>query len=63
MGDLNYRIDLSGEEVRKYIKETPNLAVLLANDQLNQQKEAKEAFSNYKERFISSLSSVNIFKN
>ena len=60
MGDLNYRIDLSQEEVRKYTERIPNMKILLANDQLNQQKELKEAFSGYKERFKSSLSSVSV---
>ena len=60
MGDLNYRIDLNTEKVRKYTEQIPNLEILLANDQLNQQKEVKEAFSDYKERFISSLSSVSV---
>ena len=52
MGDLNYRIDLSDEEFRN-TEGIPNLNVFLSHDQLSRQIEAKEAFSDYKERFIS----------
>lgn len=62
MGDLNYRIDLNDEEVRRYTEWRPNFEVLLANDQLNKQKKAKKAFSDYKERFLSWSSLFSMFK-
>eukprot|EP01103_Thecamoeba_quadrilineata_P013847 TRINITY_DN3965_c0_g1_i1.p1 TRINITY_DN3965_c0_g1~~TRINITY_DN3965_c0_g1_i1.p1 ORF type:complete len:848 (+),score=177.51 TRINITY_DN3965_c0_g1_i1:200-2545(+) len=49
-GDLNYRIDLTREEVlRQVLSPEPNWELLEAHDQLLQQRRKQKAFVNYQE--------------
>jgi phosphatidylinositol-bisphosphatase len=51
MGDLNYRVDLSDEEVRNYIADKDYVSILAA-DQLLTQRQAKKVFNGFLEQTI-----------
>jgi hypothetical protein len=44
LGDFNYRLNLPYEEVRQLLRSPENLSYLLANDQLNIQKDSRRIF-------------------
>uniref|UniRef100_A0A0N5A741 phosphoinositide 5-phosphatase n=1 Tax=Parastrongyloides trichosuri TaxID=131310 RepID=A0A0N5A741_PARTI len=54
LGDFNYRINLSGDEVKNLIR-YGNLSELRANDQLTQQKENDRIFQGFIEKEITFL--------